>query len=232
MMPTFADGGSLQKVADVLGAAAVLGPKAWQSRTTSERITMPEFDQSLRTDLVALFELLHTRKVSYLLVGGIALLAYIDGRNTNDVDLVLSTTSLEAIPEIMISDRNATFAHGRFGIVPVDVLFAANPIFKRVQDAYATIHRFHEANVQCATVEGLILLKLYALPSLYRQGDGQRIGLYENDIFMLCERYRPPLEPLFEELKPFVDENALRELRTIALEIEHRVARVDRGRVK
>lgn len=229
-MATLAAGDSLQQVAGVLHAAAILGPSAWRGESSPEGDLATHFEENLRKDLLDLFALLHARNVPYLLVGGVALLAYIDGRNTQDVDLVLSAISLNGIPEITVSDRNVNFARGQFGSVPVDVLFAGNPVFKRVQDAYATTHRFHETDVRCATVEGLILLKLYALPSLYRQGDGQRIGLYENDIFMLCERYRPQLEPLFEELKPFVDEDALRELRNIVMEIEQRIARVDRAR--
>ena len=31
-------------------------------------------------------------------------------------------------------------------------------------------------------VEGLVLLKLYSRPSLYREGNFTRVGLYENDI--------------------------------------------------
>jgi hypothetical protein len=34
-------------------------------------------------------------------------------------------------------------------------------------------------------VEGLILLKLYALPSLYRQGNFAKVGIYENDVATL-----------------------------------------------
>jgi hypothetical protein len=51
-------------------------------------------------------------------------------------------------------------------------------------------------NVPAATVEGLIILKLYALPSLYRQFDMDRAALYENDITMLIAKFSPHLEPL------------------------------------
>jgi hypothetical protein len=39
-------------------------------------------------------------------------------------------------------------------------------------------------------------LKLYALPSLYRQFDLDRAALYETDITVLIARHAPVLEPL------------------------------------
>ena len=52
----------------------------------------------------------------------------------------------------------------------------------------------------CATPEGLILLKLYALPSLYRQSELRRANLYEADLAALLLAAHPTMEPLFQEL--------------------------------
>jgi hypothetical protein len=158
------------------------------------------------------------------------MLTYVEGRNTKDVDLVLSIESLHQLPEVLLSDQNQEFARGVFGNLRVDVLLTTNPLFGLVQEKYATVHRFLEIDVQCATVEGLILLKLYALPFLYREGDGQRIGLYESDIFLLCERYRPNVEPLFLVLTSFFDEGQMVELKDIVAGIQQRIARVDRAK--
>lgn len=46
----------------------------------------------------------------------------------------------------------------------------------------AAEQQFGDRSIRCATIEGLIILKLYALPSLYRQGNFDRLSLYENDI--------------------------------------------------
>ena len=75
-----------------------------------------------------------------------------------------------------------------------------------------------------------MLLKLYALPSLYREGDGQRIGLYENDIFMLFEKYRPDVAALFNELTTHVSDDEMQELQNIWSDIQRRVDRLDRAR--
>lgn len=47
-----------------------------------------------------LFTLLKQREVRPVLVGGIALLQYIQGRNTEDIDLILAVSSLKKPPEI------------------------------------------------------------------------------------------------------------------------------------
>lgn len=189
-----------------------------------------DIEDKLKSQLIQLFTLLHERNMPYVLVGGIAMLTYVEGRNTKDVDLVLSVESLAAIPEIVVYDRNRDFARGKFGDLLVDFLFTSNPLFKMVQEKFATTHPFLEREIRSATIEGLILLKLFALPSLYRQGRGQRIGLYENDIYMLCELGRPVMEPLFQILRKYVDSGALQELRNIVGDIQKRIERVDRAR--
>jgi hypothetical protein len=75
----------------------------------------------------------------------------------------------------------------------------------------------------------VILLKLFALPSLYRQGNSEKIFQYEADVAVLYQRYRPKLEPPLSQLMPFVDEDQVRELRNIVSDIQGRIERVDRA---
>jgi hypothetical protein len=224
-MATLATNAPLSALAQMIHAARALGHDAWNGGGASPR---PAGRDELSDDIRELFTLLNQRGVPYLLVGGVALLKYTDGRNTEDIDLLLSVESLQAIPEIALTDQNKDFGRGRFRNLRVDLLFSGNPVFRLVGEKYATSHQFAELEVRCATVEGLVLLKLYALPSLYRQGDGQKIGLYENDIFMLCQRNRPDTKAILEKLKPHVDADAHRELCNIMAEIERRIARVER----
>ena len=44
-----------------------------------------------------LFDTLTDREVNCLLVGGVALLSYVEGRNTQDIALILSRTDLEEL---------------------------------------------------------------------------------------------------------------------------------------
>jgi hypothetical protein len=185
--------------------------------------------EALLEAVAQLFTLLHERQIDYLLVGGVAMLQYVQGRNTEDIDLLISVSSLQALPEIAITSQENNFARGTFATLQIDFLLTRNPFFAMVQRRYATIKPFRERDIPCATVEGLLLLKLYALPSLYRQGNFARVGLYENDIATLMHDYRLDLGPLFEELEPHLSASDIATLRDIMADIRHRIERFGQG---
>src|SRR6266487_2745484 len=168
---------------------------------------------ALHQTVARLFTLLHERQIAYVLVGGIAMLHYVQGRNTEDIDLILSVSSLQKLPEIALISQDANFARGTFETLQIDFLLTRNPFFAMVQRRYATVRAFRERDIPCATVEGLLLLKLYALPSLYRQGNFVRVGLYENDIATLLHAHNPPIEPLLDELSLYLSESDSAEVR-------------------
>jgi len=180
---------------------------------------------TLPQTVAQLFKLLDERQVHYMLVGGIAVLQYIEGRNTQDIDLILSVSDLAKLPEIQIIEQDEYFARGRFNGLQIDLLLTRNPLFEKVQREYATTQPFIEQAIPCATVEGLLLLKLYALPSLYRQGSFARVGIYENDIATLMQSYQPALDPLLAELSRHLSPTDLKAVRDIVAEIQQRIAR-------
>lgn len=172
-----------------------------------------------------LFQLLHERKADFLLVGGIALLQYIEGRNTEDIDLIMALSALKKLPEIHIEKMDEYFARGQFHELRIDILLTRNPLFNHVRQHCAAIQHFVERDLPCATVDGLLLLKLYSLPSLYRQGDFTRVGLYENDIATLMHAHQPRLDPLFEELARHMSKTDLDSVKEIVAEIQQRLQR-------
>lgn len=178
---------------------------------------------SLLAQVERLFRLLDERKSDYVLVGGIALLTYVEGRNTQDIDLIMASPSLAAIPEIQIASQDLYFARGQFGELQIDVLLTRNPLFERVAKKYSTVKTFLDRDIRCATVEGLILLKLFALPSLYRQGSFERVGIYENDLSVLIYNFRPEMEPLLKELSDYLNHTDMAEARQIIEDIEARI---------
>jgi hypothetical protein len=182
-------------------------------------------DISILETVDHLFALLGERKIAYLLVGGIALLQYVEGRNTEDIDLILSPPSLARLPEIQIASQDESFAGGTFEGLQIDLLLTTNPLFEIAMRRYGTTRAFVERKIPCATPEGLILLKLYALPSLYRQGNMVRAALYETDLLTLIHAHQPELELLFQELAPHVSATDLTALRKIVAEINERIAR-------
>lgn len=74
-----------------------------------------------------------------------------------------------------------------------------------------------------ATVQGLLLLKLYALPALYRQGNFARVGLYENEIAILLYYHQTDQTALLAELAPFINAGDLAEVRMILARIRQRL---------
>jgi hypothetical protein len=191
-------------------------------KNTSEVIMNAD---SLLTQVEQLFNLLDSRKVDYVLVGGIALLTYVEGRNTQDIDLIMALPSLTKLPEIKIESQDLFFARGKFGELQIDILLTKNPLFATVDKKYTTTKQFMDRIIRCATVEGLILLKLFALPSLYRQGSFERVGIYENDIATLMNAFNPKMEPLFSELKKHLDKTDMDEAHRIISDIEIRIQR-------
>jgi hypothetical protein len=178
---------------------------------------------SLLAQVEQLFTLLEERRSDYVLVGGIALLTYVEGRNTQDIDLIMALSSLAKIPEIRISSQDMYFARGQFGELQIDVLLTQNPLFERVAKNYSTMKKFLDRDIRCATVEGLILLKLFALPSLYRQGSFERVGIYENDLGILIYNFQPDMDPLLKELSRHLNDTDMAEARRIIADIEARI---------
>jgi hypothetical protein len=193
---TLPEGVSLRRVAQVLLDAWEADPARWMNAPAELREDPAAPAAPAPQDALDLFRLLAERRVKYLLVGGLAMLTYVKGHNTKDVDLLLSLEASHKIPELEISNRQDFFARAQFRSVQVDLLFTFNPLFKTVAEKFGAVHSFAELNVPAATVEGLIILKLYALPSLYRQFDMNRAALYETDIAMLIANHSPAVEPL------------------------------------
>ncbi|MBD2428629.1 hypothetical protein [Phormidium sp. FACHB-1136] len=187
-------------------------------------ITMPEQDTFFQT-IEVLFDALADRKINYLLVGGVALLSYVEGRNTQDIDLILARSDLDALPEVVIYDENKNFIRGLLDQLQIDILLTQNDLFKDVLEKFSIDRSFGTRVIRCATVEGLLLLKCYALPSLYRQGQFSRASIYENDILLLLLNYSVDIENLLEILSNHLLPSDTQEVKTILDDIKGRIQR-------
>jgi hypothetical protein len=207
-------------IGEVIRNAVVFNPETTQD-------ILKNSDLLIET-VARFFSLLHEREIDYVLVGGIALLQYVEGRNTEDIDLIMAVSALENLPELILESRDGDFARGKFGNLKVDVLLTSNPLFDAVRNHHTTSKRFVEQEIVCVTVDGLILLKLYALPSLYRrQGNFTRVGLYENDVATLIHIHKPPLPSILSELTKYLDASDLKQVKQIVDEIQQRLKRFD-----
>lgn len=171
------------------------------------------------------FSVLEQRKIDYVLVGGIAILHYVEGRNTEDLDLLMSVSSLEKLPELKISSQDMYFVRASYNELQIDILLTKNPLFEKVHREYTRVESFLDRKIPLATVEGLLLLKLYALPSLYRQGIFVRVSIYENDIATLLHEYQPDVPSLLSELSNYVNENDFAEIKNVVSDIQNRIKR-------
>lgn len=173
-----------------------------------------------------LFSLLEERQISYLLVGGVAMLAYVEGRNTQDIAFLISTADLDQLPELLISSRDRNFARADFGGLQIDLLLTSNPLFALAMEQYAGSVTMGDRSIRCITPAGLLLLKLYALPSLYRQGQFQRANLYESDLTaLLIEFSSLSLDQCFPILRQHLLASDIESLQPIAHDINQRVRR-------
>lgn len=204
-------------VSEIISNGIVFDLKNWDAK-------MPESDDLTR-NIDNLFQLLNDRQIDYLLVGGIALLSYIDGRNTQDIDFIMSRQALEQLTEFDVIEENNDFARARFNNLQVDILLAKNSLFNTVQKQHASQRTFGTLTIQTSTVEGLVLLKLYALPSLYRQGKFDKVSIYETDVLLLLLRYAVDLEKLLDTLKKHVLASDLDEIKQIVSDIQKRLDR-------
>jgi len=208
---------SLIHIGEVIANGVMFDPKNGEVLRTMDLNTLLD-------SVPKLFDLLEERGVEYALVGGIAMLVYVEGRNTQDIDLIVSRDALEKLPEVVVVDDNPEFARTKYGDLAVDFLFTQNKLFKKVRSDFTVMKDFAERRIPCATVEAIVMLKLFALPSLYRQGRFEKVDLYQNDVLRLMRELGVDAEPLFTELKKHMLPSDIEELRAIVAKIETEIA--------
>jgi len=208
---------SSTQIGDVIRNAVVFNVKNWLGGTMNS--------DSLIQSVQDFFAVLEQRKIDYVLVGGIAILHYVEGRNTQDLDLLMAVSSVEKLPELKISSQDMYFVRASYNELQIDIFLTQNPLFEKVHSQYSKVEKFLDRNIPLATVEGLLLLKLYALPSLYRQDNFARVGIYENDIATLLHYYQPDMPSLLNELSHYVNENDFAEIKGVVSDIQNRIKR-------
>jgi hypothetical protein len=177
--------------------------------------------KDIRGEVRALFTALRDAQVDYVLVGGVAMLSYVEVRNTQDVDLIVDLKDIHKVDWLAtIQDRD--FGKANYHGLRVDLLLTTNSLFDHVSRHQRTEISFDGHPVTCATREGMLLLKLYALPSLYRQGNLVRAAIYEADIFGLEQGATIDDERLLATLSNHLASHDVDELRRILREQRER----------
>ena len=95
------------QIGDVIRNAVVFNVKNWLGGTMNS--------DSLIQSVQDFFAVLEERKIDYVLVGGIAILHYVEGRNTQDLDLLMAVSSLERLPELKATSQDKYFMRANYG---------------------------------------------------------------------------------------------------------------------
>lgn len=185
-------------------------------------------EETLLHETERLLSALESDRIPHVLVGGLALLQYVEGRNTRDIDLIMAVQDLPRLPGFVLREKNEWFGTGDCGPLRVDLLFTANPFFDEVAKKHSSPRLFLTTTLRCATPEGIILLKLFALPSLYRQGLVARADLYETDILQLL-RIDPVTDAaLLAQLQPHLSTTDCTALAGVLEDLRQRMKSGDR----
>jgi hypothetical protein len=131
-----------------------------------------------------------------------------------DIDLIIDPADAQQMPwSAELRDRD--FGGALYRSINVDFLLTSNALFADVRAKERATITFEGRSIPSVSREGLVLLKLYALPSLYRQGKLDRAALYETDILMLHQGVSIDDEALLRRLEPHLAGHDLAELRKI-----------------
>lgn len=200
--------------------------------TDRSKVVLPE-----PADIEELFKELAAARIDAVLIGGLAMLRHVQGRNTEDIDLIVPAEAFGALARLELIDRTTDSARGRFRSIRVDALFSEHPVFGLVARAHAEVVALRDAEtsqdaplrIRCATPLGLAILKLYALPNLYRLGQLDRAALYETDLLALRQQAGVDLGASLRILEAHLGAGDRAELARIVEEIESRAARMVRS---
>jgi hypothetical protein len=142
---------SIISIGQIIRDAYVFNFKNWRTNTKMNT-------ESLLQSVARLFTLLQERQIEYVLVGGIAMLQYIEGRN--DINIIITLESMQNLPEVAVISQDVDFVRAQFDTLQLDCFLTRNPLFNKVRKEYVTVQTFMEQTIPCATVEGLLLMRI------------------------------------------------------------------------
>jgi hypothetical protein len=193
---------------------------------TADETMSPESIPALVDELL---DALVNSRVDFMIVGGIALLQFIEGRNTEDLDIIIAASELEKLPGLSVKEKKDWFWLCDFKGLRVDALLTSNKLFKLARKDFSAERDFHGRSIRCATPEGLVLLKLYALPSLHRQMDFTRVTIYESDVASLLFHHACDTTLLMDLLKTHLSTSDHAEVRKILNGIQAKIEKFRAG---
>lgn len=174
------------------------------------------YEYALQTTAEVL-ALLNERQADYVVVGGVALQQYLPERRTKDLDMIMPISEVKRFPEIRFVRRFVHFAHGFYHEMPVDALLTSSPIFETVRCHHQVVASFRGLPMRCVSVEGMYLLKVYALSSTHQKSLWHKLDQAEADLLGLLLHYPMRLEPFADQLAAYLPTHEVTYLRETLL---------------
>lgn len=169
--------------------------------------------------IIKFLSLLDELAVDYCIVGGIAYLAYVEDRNTKDLDILISVKELEKIlPFVEVTDQDSNFTNAEFEGLKIDFLKTSNALFNHVKEHETTEYEFVEGTYPIATISGLILMRFDALVDLYQKGRWQKIPRYEGDLQYLTRNYQVDWKYIWKVSENFFTKGQISEFKRMVAE--------------
>lgn len=169
--------------------------------------------------VIKFLNLLEEKQVDFCIVGGIAYLAYIQDRNTKDLDILLSVKELEKIIDyVEVASEDENFTNAVFEGMRIDFLKTSNSLFEYVKNHETTKYNFTEGLYPIATVNGLILMRFDAIVDLYQKGRFEKIPRYELDLNYLTKYYEIDWEHIWKVFRKFFTDGQIGEFQKMVAE--------------
>jgi len=175
---------------------------------------------TLSQDLFTLVQTLKRHGYLGAIVGSLAALTYLQGRGPRDIDIIAPESALEHLPGIIIEKRSDRILTCRYRSLRVDLWLASDPLYQLVAQRFTTPLCFNEIEIPRATVEGLILIKLYAMPTLTRLNDHAQVAQYKDDIRNLHPQSKFTLSEIAAILQPYLPTSDWDDVRRHATALE------------
>lgn len=177
-------------------------------------------DYDMLPELVRKFlNLLEEKQVDFCIVGGIAYLAYIQDRNTKDLDILISVTELDKIIDhVEVTNKDVNFTNAVFEGMQIDFLKTSNNLFEYVKEYETTEYDFTEGLYPIATVNGLVLMRFDAIIDLYQKGKFEKIPRYELDLNYLTKYYDIDWEYIWKVSRKFFTDGQIGEFQKMVAE--------------